>query len=170
LCTVTVSFLHHWATASELNFDYFDIEKSSDGKTFQSIAKVNGHGTTNERKDYSLEDEKPYIGENYYRLKSVDYDGYTEYFNVVLVDFDGSKAFSILPNPSDGISFTAETNFIPENRAFVAIYSTLGSEIARYEVSGNKSMLTLPVKLESGVYFAKYITHDFTSVNRVLVK
>jgi len=159
-----------WATASELNFDYFDIEKSSDGKAFHSIAKVTGHGTTNERKDYSLNDEKPYIGKNYYRLKSVDFDGYTEYFNVVMVDFDGKKSFSVYPNPSDGVSFTAETNFIPQNRAFIAIYSTIGSEIARYEVSGEASTITLPVKLESGVYYAKYISLDFNSTNRVLVK
>lgn len=159
-----------WATATEVNFDYFDIEKSSDGKNFQSIAKVSGHGTTNERQDYALDDEKPYIGKNYYRLKSVDYDGYTEYFNVVLVDFDGSKAFSITPNPSDGITFTAETNFVPELRAYVVIYSTLGSEIGRYEVAGNKSLLTLPVKLESGVYYAKYISGEFTATNRVVVK
>jgi len=159
-----------WATASELNFDYFDIEKSSDGMSFTSIARVNGFGTTNERKDYSLEDEKPYIGKNYYRLKSVDFDGFTEYFNVVMVDFDGKKNFSVHPNPSDGVSFIAETNFVPQNRAFIAIYSTIGSEIARYEISGDVSTITLPVKLESGVYYAKYISLDFNSTNRVLVK
>lgn len=159
-----------WATASELNFDYFDVEKSSDGKNFQSIAKVSGHGTTNERKDYALDDEKPYIGKNYYRLKSVDFDGYTEYFNVVLVDFDGSKGFSISPNPSDGVTFIAETNFIPETHAYIAIYSTLGSEIGRFEVFGDKSQLTMPVKLASGLYYARYISRDFTSTNRVVVK
>lgn len=159
-----------WATASELNFDYFDLEKSSDGKSFQSIAKVNGHGSTNIRHDYSFNDEKPLMGKNYYRLKSVDFDGYTEYFNVVMVDFDGKKNFSIYPNPSDGITFTTETNFSPQNRAFIAIYSTIGSEIARYEIFGDVSTITLPVKLESGVYYAKYISSDFTTTARMLVK
>jgi len=50
------------------------------------------------------------------------------------------------------------------------IYSAIGSEIARYEVSGDVSTLTLPVKLESGVYFAKYISADFTSTTQILVK
>lgn len=159
-----------WATSSELNFDYFVIEKSSDGKVFQSIAQVKGNGTTNERKDYSFEDEKPYIGKNYYRMKSVDFDGYTEVFNILMVDFDGSKGFSVSPNPSDGVTFTAETNFIPVSKAYVAIYSTLGSEIARFEVTGSKSFLSLPVKLESGVYYAKFISSELTSTNRVMVK
>jgi hypothetical protein len=159
-----------WATASELNFDYFDVEKSVDGSNFYGISKVVGHGTTNTRQEYSFNDEKPLNGKNYYRLKSVDFDGYTEYFNVIMVDFDGKNNFSIYPNPSDGVSFTAETNFTPKSRAFVAIYSMIGSEIARYEVSGEVSTLTLPMKLESGVYFAKYISADFTSTTQVLVK
>jgi len=159
-----------WATASELNFDYFDIEKSTDGIVFNSIAKVNGHGTTNERQDYAINDEKPFIGKNYYRLKSVDFDGQTEYFNVIMVDFDGKKNFSVYPNPSDGISFMTETNFKSQDRAFIAIYSTIGSEIARYELSGDVSTITLPVKLEAGLYFAKYISNDFTSTTQVLVK
>jgi hypothetical protein len=159
-----------WGTSSEKNLDYFDIEKSSDGKAFQSIARVNGHGTTNERNDYSLDYEKPYIGKNYYRLKSVDFDGYTEYFNVVMVDFDRSKVFSIYPNPSNGITITAETNFVPQTRAFIAIYSSSGSEIGRFEVFGDKSQLTMPVKLASGLYYAKYISGEFTSTNRVVVK
>lgn len=159
-----------WATSSELNFDYFDIEKSSDGKNFYSIAKVKGFGTTNLRQDYALDDEKPLIGKNYYRLKSIDYDGYTEYFTVVMVEFDGSKGFSIFPNPSEGVSFTAETNFTPQSRAFVVIYTTLGAEVGRYEVSGSNFVLTMPAKLESGVYYAKYISNDFTATNRILVK
>jgi len=159
-----------WKTLSEENLDYFEVERSTNGKDFLSLGKVKGNGTTNEQHEYRLFDEKVLLGKNYYRLKSVDFDGYTEYFNVVMVDFDGKKSFSVHPNPSDGVSFTAETNFIPQNRAFIAIYSTIGSEIARYEISGEVSTITLPVKLESGVYYAKYISLDFNSTNRVLVK
>ena len=159
-----------WATASELNFDFFEIQKSKDGKEFYPIGTVKGNGTTTTRQNYSFNDEKPSIGKNYYRLKSVDFDGYSEYFNVVMVDYDGKRNFSVYPNPSDGATFTTETNFTPKSRAFVAIYSALGSEIARYEVSGDVSTLTLPVKLESGVYFAKYISVDFTTTTQVLVK
>jgi hypothetical protein len=160
----------NWATASELNFDFFDIEKSSDGTTFHSIATVKGNGTTNLRHDYSFTDEKPLIGKNYYRLKSVDFDGYTEYFKIVMVDFDGKKDFSVNPNPSDGIALNIETNFTPLNKGFVVVYNAVGAVVARFEVSGSASMLTMPVKLESGVYFAKYISSGFTSTNRVVVK
>ena len=159
-----------WATASELNFDYFDIEKSADGNDFQSIGSVTGHGTTNDRHDYALDDEKPYIGKNYYRLKSVDLDGSAEYFRVVLVDFDGSKEFAVYPNPSDGITMNIQTNFFPQTRAFVVVYNTSGAEMARFEVFGNKSVLDIPVPLAAGVYYVKYISGDFSATHRLVVK
>lgn len=159
-----------WATASELNFDYFDVEKSSEGTNFYSIAKVKGNGTTHIRQDYSFNDEKPLSGKNYYRLKSVDFDGYTEYFNVIMIDFDGKKDFFIYPSPSNGLTFNLETNFIPNNNSFVVLYSTTGAEIARFKVNGEVSTLTLPVKLESGWYYAKFLSSEFTSVSRILVK
>lgn len=159
-----------WKTLSEENVDFFEVERSANAKDFVSIGKVTGNGTSKEINEYELFDEKVLLGKNYYRLKSVDFDGYTEYFNVVMVDFDGSKDFSVSPNPSEGVSFTAETNFTPETRAFVVIYTTLGAEVGHYEVSGNKSLLTMPAKLESGVYYAKYISSDFTATNRIVVK
>ena len=159
-----------WATASELNFDYFDVEKSSEGTNFYSIAKVKGNGTTNIRQDYFINDEKPLSGKNYYRLKSVDFDGYTEYFNVIRIDFDGKKSFSVYPNPLDGLTFNVETNFVPGNSSFVTIYSSTGIELARFKVNGDLSTLTLPLKLESGLYYAKYISGEFTSVSEILVK
>lgn len=159
-----------WATASELNFDYFDIEKSTDGVTFKSIGTVKGNGTTSERHDYKLDDEKPMIGKNYYRLKSVDFDGYTEYFDVVMVDFDGLKNFSIYPNPADGVAFKAETNFTPAQNAFVTIFTASGKEVGRYQVMGDLSDLTMPVKLESGWYYARFISSEFTAVCRFTVK
>lgn len=159
-----------WATASELNFDYFDVEKSADGSNFYSISKVVGHGTTSTRQDYSFSDEKPLNGKNYYRLKSVDFDGYTEYFKVIMVDFDGKKSFSVYPNPSNGIELQIETNFMPSQNAFATIYNTTGTEIARFKVYDHLATLKMPVKLESGLYYVKFISTDFTSVSRVLVK
>jgi hypothetical protein len=165
----TSSILLKWATASELNFNYFEIQKSHDGINFSVINKMEGHGTTNERKDYSFEDEKPLIGRNYYRLKSVDFDGYSEVFDVIMVEYDGKKNFSVYPNPSEGFQVETETNFLPLQSAYISIHSSTGAEMARYKVDGDHSTLTLPVKLESGWYYAKFISSEFTSVSRFLV-
>ena len=86
---VEKSLVLEWTTASELNFDYFSVERSSNGTDFIEIFQIKGHGTTNERHNYKLQDNQPLIGKNYYRLKSVDFDEYTEYFNVVVADYSG---------------------------------------------------------------------------------
>ena len=68
-----------WSTASEKNNDYFTIERSSDGITFQTVLTVKGAGNSNQVINYSAIDEKPIDGIAYYRLKQTDYDGKFEY-------------------------------------------------------------------------------------------
>ncbi|MCB0557000.1 MAG: hypothetical protein KDD02_25860, partial [Phaeodactylibacter sp.] len=61
-----------WATATEQNNDYMAVERSADGKVFDEIGRVPGHGTTLEPQSYTLTDRRPLPGINYYRLRQVD--------------------------------------------------------------------------------------------------
>ena len=160
----------NWSTASELNFDYFDVERSSNAKLFTSIGKITGHGTSNVRNDYSLTDEKPIIGKNYYRLKSVDFDGYTEYFDVVSVDFTAGKLFFISPNPSDGASLGFTLNFVPDGNASIIVYDNLSNIVGLFTPSGHSQNITFPNPLKSGLYYAKIIAGDFVKVERFVVR
>ena len=69
-----------WETASELNNDFFDVERSQNGLNFEKIGTVKGNGNSNILNQYTFLDKDPYVGFNYYRLKQVDYDG-TKYFS-----------------------------------------------------------------------------------------
>lgn len=160
----------NWSTASELNFDYFDVERSSNAKLFTSIGKITGQGTSNVRNDYSLTDEKPIIGKNYYRLKSVDFDGYTEYFDVVSVDFTADKLFFISPNPSDGASLGFTLNFVPDGNASIIVYDNLSNIVGLYTPSNHSQNITFPNSLKSGLYYAKIIAGDFVRVERFVVR
>ncbi len=159
-----------WATASELNFDYFEIERSANAKEFVSIGKVTGHGNSNVRNDYQMVDEKPLIGKNYYRLKSIDFDGYTEYFDIVAVDFSTTKSFFISPNPSDGTSLGFTLNFIPEANTSIIIYDNLSHVVGYYPPVSYSENITFTNTLKSGVYFAKFISGDFVKVERFVVR
>jgi hypothetical protein len=88
-----------WATASELNNDYFTLEKSRNGKEFEVLTKVDGNGTTHIRTDYQFTDQNPFLGLSYYRLRQTDYDGTSETFPAVGVLFTASDQFSVFPNP-----------------------------------------------------------------------
>lgn len=160
----------NWSTASELNFDYFDIQRASSDFIFTSIGKVEGNGTTNVRHDYGFIDELPRVGKNYYRLRSIDFDGYTETFQIIAIDFEGEKQFYLSPNPSDGASISAKVNFTPRENAVVIVYDNVGSIIGKFELLGAESSFRFSEQLKPGVYFARFSSDDFTRVSRFLVK
>lgn len=72
-----------WKTSSELDNNHFSIERSTNGKNFSSIGKVEGNGTTNRLMSYSFADEHPNTGVNFYRLKQVDHDGQFAYSSII---------------------------------------------------------------------------------------
>jgi hypothetical protein len=157
-----------WSTASEINFDYFDLEKSSNGKDFSSIAHVTGNGTTNKIHDYSFEDNLPIIGTNYYRLTSVDFDNYKQTFKVIMQDYSGEKEFQVSPNPSNGQTITLNFNF-DSSDGHVAIYNNIGSIIDSFQIN-ETGHITFTNILKDGIYFAKYSSPSFTKAIRFLVR
>lgn len=71
-----------WQTATEVNSNYFDIERSDDGQFFFSIGKVNASGNTSQGASYSFTDKNLTNnngGQIFYRLKLVDKDGTIKY-------------------------------------------------------------------------------------------
>jgi len=74
-----------WATATEINNEGFEIERSTDGLQFETIAFVPGHGTTTAYHQYTYQDAQYPIGPVFYRLKQLDYDGAYEYSRIIAV-------------------------------------------------------------------------------------
>ena len=90
-----------WETATEINNDYFDIERSQDGIHFEKIGWKQGAGNSTITLYYSLFDSNPYSGINYYRLKQVDKDGTYEYSDKVYVVVNPDAGLiSVYPNPA----------------------------------------------------------------------
>lgn len=97
---VNATVLLKWTTATEINNDYMAVERSTDGRNFMEIGRVQGAGTVETAQNYQLIDEKPRTGLNYYRLKQVDFDSEYEYHQIVSVHFDGSVAEPIRVYPT----------------------------------------------------------------------
>ena len=99
-----------WSTATELNNDGFEVQRSADARRWSTLGWVTGRGTTQEQQDYTFTDEAPLPGQSYYRLKQIDYDGQHEYSPVVSVRLGDSGQFEVFPNPVRErlrLSFTA---------------------------------------------------------------
>jgi hypothetical protein len=87
-CAQRINQMHlEWITSSEINNNYFIIERSSDGVNFEDIGKVSGSGNSNTTLKYDFYDLHPFAGDNYYRLKQVDYDGKNETFGTSSCEF-----------------------------------------------------------------------------------
>jgi len=162
--------LLEWATASELNFNYFSVEHSIDGATFKEIEQIKGYGNTKERKDYSFENRNALLGKNYYRLKSVDLDGSSEYSRVVLIEYAGEKTFVVTPNPSQGSSINFLLNFAPTENTYVTIFDNSGTVIGVYKQTDSFQAIAFGNNLTSGLYFAKLVTKDYVTVERFVVR
>jgi|GEM_PF-3048192 hypothetical protein len=80
-----------WQTASEINNDRFEIQRSYDANRFESIGRVDGESSSHRLVDYSFLDNAPLSGINYYRLKQVDIDGAFAYSDVVSVKMDNTN-------------------------------------------------------------------------------
>ncbi|MDX2361121.1 MAG: hypothetical protein QNK23_09960 [Crocinitomicaceae bacterium] len=80
-----------WLTISEINNDYFTVQRTVDGLSYEDIGFVEGAGTTQERQEYSFVDYNPFKGTSYYRLKQTDFDGEFKYTDLVSVTQKGSN-------------------------------------------------------------------------------
>ncbi len=151
--------LLEWTTASEMNSDYFIIERDKGQGTgeWEEIGKAKGAGNASATRNYSFLDREPSAGINYYRLKQTDYDGKFTYSNVVHITMKQFNSVTISPNPAKEslqITISGFLNFKTEIN--VRIYDVLGREVYNYQFLDPKSLLNLDVNaLSKGMYFLK---------------
>lgn len=122
--------LIHWATTSETTNDYFELFHSSNGLDWNKIASIKGAGTTTETNSYEVFHRDLEIGNNYYKLFSVDFDGSTH--------FKGIRMLKVAS--TDFAYFNALTSEIVFNSLHsISIYSLDGKLIVN-----NKNSTTIP--------------------------
>lgn len=160
----------YWSTASELNNDFFVLERSVDGQIFQPIGTVEGAGTTNEPQSYSLTDTNPVNGLSYYRLKQVDYDGTTAFSQLVQVDYyEGLEGVDVLlyPNPAnDFVNISVDATI--ENLG-LRIVDQLGRDVTG-EVDRNGNLYTMSTShLNAGIYLVEVDLVNQVKKYRLLV-
>lgn len=150
-----------WSTGSELNNDYFTIERSQDGYSFQRVAQVKGAGTIQQETPYSWVDKSPLSGISYYRLKQTDFDGSTETFDVKSVSLEAAGAEQLIvenigPNPFAS-QFGMDYNLPVASTLELRLVDVNGRVLHEETVSGHQGSNHYTYqegsKLENGVYF-----------------
>lgn len=151
-----------WATASEVNNSYFDVERSFDGVSFSQIGKVAGHGTTSTFSNYTYTDAgvaAKATGTIYYRLRQVDLDGTATYSPVRTVSFEkGAAALKLYPNPTTGTDdkLMVDLLTLPQGDYQATVVNAVGTTVATYTVHGGENQpIALPATLAPGTYLVR---------------
>ncbi|MDX2362554.1 MAG: T9SS type A sorting domain-containing protein [Crocinitomicaceae bacterium] len=152
-----------WKTATEINNDYFSIERSYDGTDWELVGIVDGAegGTSSTLINYSLEDHFPFSGTSYYRLKQTDFDGKFTYSDVRSVDLSKSNeaGISVFPNPGTHEIFIEGDESELE---MIRIYNVQGQDISNSVevVSLSPTTKHLDISnLSSGMYTIRTLTY-----------
>jgi len=144
-----------WQTASELNNDYFTIERSRDGINWGIVGKVQGAGNSSTMLNYDLFDQNPYLGISYYRLKQTDFDGQFDYSKTINVKMQDDQSVFIYPNPTNSIITIAGNQFEFED---ISIFNSLGQNVTHFsklEKQGDEIIIIDLSDLSEGVYVIK---------------
>jgi hypothetical protein len=90
-----------WQTASEISFQYFDVQHSVDGMSFNAIARINGNQNSASQSNYSYTHTNISSGKHYYRLAYYDLDGSVRFSSIILLSPDKSNLrLQLYPNPA----------------------------------------------------------------------
>jgi len=131
---VSNTALLKWTTAVEINNDRFELEKSQNGSDFSMLVKINGAGNSNSSKNYEFIDKDIASDTIYYRLKQIDFDGKSEFFDIKAVSIPVSESpceLIIKPNPCVGkceISFE-NCNLEEFQNARFSLFDALGNAV-----------------------------------------
>jgi len=139
-----------WTTASETNNDYFSIERSADGTSFDAIGEIKGAGNSNTSVSYEFTDAKPLVGINYYRIKQTDFDGKFSYTDIKSVRHNTFGNLNITPRTTEGrlqITTDAEDYSID-------VYNVAGQQVKSYPSLSLDQTISID-ELTAGLYYIK---------------
>jgi serine protease AprX len=143
-----------WKTEIEVNNDFFELEKSFNGISFFSIAKIKAKGKGIGEQSYFFTDENSTQNLSYYRLRQVNVDKSSEYSDIIVLKRENKKLISVGPNPSKGFLNVALDN--EENDILEIQFSNINGQILKkmeIEILKGKNQFTLNLEdLPKGSY------------------
>ena len=147
----------NWSSATEIDNDYYTVERSTNGTDFEAIEKVAGKINSTEKIDYSITDTKPNKGMNYYRLTQTDMDGKTTTYPMVAAEYKVPTVseVTVYPNPSSGSEFSINITCLAAGTLNVTLFNTEMQQVKTLDVLTQQGLNQIKINatdLDSGLY------------------
>lgn len=163
-----------WTTATEINNDFFTLEKSIDGVNFVPLTTIDGAGNSTDQLNYQFTDNSPFRGVTYYRLKQTDFDGTVgiSIIEPVTNEFVETTLDNVRPNPTtDGINFDFYTT--TSGILKIEVYDYTGKLVineSRFVEEGKSTLNGNLSNLSKGLYSLKVLfeKNGFSSTQKII--
>lgn len=164
-----------WATASELNNDYFEVMRSVDANFWESIAQIDGAGTSDEINTYQFRDAVPFQGTVFYQIKQVDFNGSFSFSEVMEVEvgFEDPLQLVPFPNPASGtlnLAISSERPVVPNKYYIHHLTGKQVMEQSLKEVSSRSQNVQIDIStLTPGIYFVTVLSKKYKVSKQVVI-
>ncbi len=163
----------YWQTATEINNDYFTIQRSKNAVEFEDVFDREGAGNSNTIRTYTGVDPSPHSGVSYYRLKQTDFDGSVAYSDIVAVEFDdpGSQTFNAYINEQQDLKIIYEG--IADENVSITLFDATGRKVIAEGFASKKGMNLFSVSnpgLAEAIYIVELKGSTFTASKKLFIR
>ena len=149
----------NWTTATEINNDYFTLERSNDRINFEVVKMIKGAGNSSVSLNYSHQDINSYIGTSYYRLKQTDFDGKTVESNIIEAHGNNDYVFHAYPNPFQKDITIYGGQELMRGHFELRVYDVMGKECLRMPLQTATTQINTTV-LQPGIYLFQILNNS----------
>ncbi|MDH3268918.1 MAG: T9SS type A sorting domain-containing protein, partial [Ignavibacteria bacterium] len=160
--------------ATETNNRGFEVQRKTTGE-YESVAFVEGKGTTTETQNYLFRDKNLLSGNYTYRLKQMDFDGSFSYSDEVEIDIDQPDVFYLgqnYPNPFNP-STVIKYSVPADGNVSLKVYDILGNEVStlvdEFKQAGTFDVSFDGANLSSGVYYYRLTAGEMTTTKKLMI-
>ena len=163
-----------WKVANQLNIASYEVEKSTNGRSFNKVGSQIATQVSNASITYNWLDENAVTGVNYYRIKAIELSGNVKYTDIVKVVLGkAGTGITVSPNPVRGNLVNIQFNNQQAGRYNIRLMNNAGQEVYKnvlQHTGGNASQsINIPSAIARGIYQLEVIAPDNTKKVQKLI-
>jgi hypothetical protein len=153
--------LLRWTTVTETNNARFEAERSSNGRTWSVIGSTKGNGTSTEAHTYTLYDNSPLNGMNFYRIKQYDVNGKASITDIKSLNMLRSRAnaVSVFPNPAKGSNIQFSLQQYSGGDLMVTLSAANGKTVHTEVIKAAQQGIAYKLHVNNALNAGMYILH-----------